>query len=83
MIFPGRESLVSDIPARNEKIVNLFFQCTQLHSTANITSQFHHVIHIQRHILMIMGSFSGPLPPGRGACIFCAESMQENHSRRL
>ncbi len=74
MIFPGRESLVSDFPARNGKIVNLFFQCTQLHSPPNITSQFHHVIHIQCHILMIRGSFPGPLPPGRGWMdILCRE----------
>ncbi len=33
-LFPPRESLVSDIPARNGKIVNLFLQCTH-HTTAH------------------------------------------------
>ncbi len=27
-LFPARESLVSDIPAGDEKIANLFLQCT-------------------------------------------------------
>jgi hypothetical protein len=30
-IFPAGESLVSDIPAGDVKVVNLFLQCTFLH----------------------------------------------------
>jgi hypothetical protein len=44
-LFPSRESLVSDIPAGDEKIANLFLQCA-LTQPAPASSQPCDVIHI-------------------------------------